>query len=447
MKFDVSKLRFYEFLLLMLIIFSLIPLNSSRVRVSASEFKISSNTGKSIILMIGDGMGFEQVKLARWTEVGENGSLNMDTLPIHGSVTTQNIYNLTTDSAAAATAMATGIKTRNGKISVTASDEVLKTILEYAAEYKKSTGIVTTTEVSQATPAAFYAHTPSRDFHSEIIEQLVNETKVGLIMGGGKIYFTQEQISMMEEKGYKLVENRSQLLEAEEDTILGLFSYTSIPFEVDRNRDFVPSLAEMTRETLNILSRNSNGFFLMVEGGKIDWACHENNEVNTVLETIEFDKAVGVAQSFVHNNDDTLLIVTADHETGGLNVISHEMNETLPSKTDNTEQAEELRRLRVSNISVLWMSSDHTGTSVPFLGYGNDLLPYNSTLIDNTDIFRILIDYLQLNYTTNESTSDSSFTSTDSEFSSTSSSTTSFLLSTLIFIPFIIMKIRRRKRD
>ncbi|MFX0185064.1 MAG: alkaline phosphatase [Candidatus Hodarchaeota archaeon] len=339
-------------------------------------------------------MGYEQVKLARWTEVGEDGHLNMENLPYQVSVTTHNLNNSITDSAAAATAIATGQKTSNRILSLAPTGQSLETLLEYASTLKKNVGLVSTTEVTHATPAAFYAHVMSRYNYSEITRQLVDDADIEVIMGGGKDMFTSNQISTFENKGYTLIENRSQMAHIDKGKILGLFASGPLPYDKDRDRDIIPSLSEMTSKTLAILSQDPDGFFLVVEGGQIDWACHANNAENAALETIEFDKAVEVAKNFIVQNENILLIVTADHETGGLTVNSNTLNETLPSLPHTEEQREQLRIARVHNISVQWSGTSHTNKNVPFYGLGPNLISYNQTILDNTDIYEICNKFL-----------------------------------------------------
>ena len=218
-----------------------------------------------MILMIGDGMGSEHVKLAQWVEFGPAGLLIMQTLPIQGQVTTSSADSSITDSAAAATAIATGQKTKNNYVSVSPSNEQLKTILEYANEVHKSTGVITTTQVNHATPAAFYSHVLSRNNYNEIETQLVEDADVDIILGGGRSAFTELELTKMQSRGYKLVENRTELLTAQSDKILGLFTPGDPPYERVRDRTLIPSLAEMTSKSLEILSKDPDGFFLMVE--------------------------------------------------------------------------------------------------------------------------------------------------------------------------------------
>ncbi|MFX0051437.1 MAG: alkaline phosphatase [Candidatus Hodarchaeota archaeon] len=391
-----SKFRFELILLIipLFIISSGFPERVCILEISSTYGSYSDTPGMSVILMIGDGMGPEQVKLARWTEVGEDGQLNMENLPYQANVTTNSLNNPITDSAAAATAIATGQKTNNGILSLTPAGQSLETILEYASTLKKNVGLVSTTEVTHATPAAFYAHVKSRYNYSEIARQLVDDADIDVIMGGGKDMFTSSQISTLETKGYTLIWNRSQMADIDKGKILGLFASGPMPYDKDRNRDIVPSLSEMTSKTLDILSQDPDGFVLVVEGGQIDWACHANNIENAALETIEFDKAVEVAKNFVVQNENILLIVTADHETGGLTVNSNTLNETLPSSQYTAEQGEQLRIARVQNISVHWSGTSHTNRNVPFYGLGANLISYNQTILDNTEIYEICIEYL-----------------------------------------------------
>ncbi|MHA2227433.1 MAG: alkaline phosphatase [Candidatus Hodarchaeales archaeon] len=381
--------KIFLFLNFILFLNIIIPITTTSAFPDTTNSTSIESRGLSVILMIGDGMGSEQVKLAQWVEMGEKNLLNMQTLPIRANVSTYNTVNQVTDSAAAATALATGTKAFNSILSVTPSGIPIPTILEYAKELKKSTGIVTTTQVHHATPAAFYSHVKARDDTYNIINQLAGDADVDVLLGGGKGQFFVTQLSAIEEKGYSLIENRSQLATINSGKILGLFSPGGLPYEKDRDRNIVPSISEMTDKALEILSQDPDGFFLMVEGGQIDWACHVNNKENAALEAIEFDKAIEVAINYTQKNENTILIVTADHETGDLTVISNTLNDTLPSKLNSEDQNEQLRLKRVSNVSVSWASGGHTEKNVPFYGLGTALLPYNNTTIDNTDIFNI----------------------------------------------------------
>ena len=350
----VSVNRRFNWLGLFILLIVFIPksaLVSSNISLDFSS-QDSGNNEVSVILMIGDGMGFDHVKLARMVEVGENGFLNLDTLPYKGDVTTMDVDGMITDSAASATAMATGNKTTNSYISVSPSEVILKTILEYADEFGLSSGVLSTVQVDHATPAAFYSHVNNRNSYTEIQNQLISNAIVEIIMGGGKNRFSTSELEDIISKGYKLIENRSQLFETDSEKIFGLFSGIDLPYEQDRDRELIPSLAEMTNKTINILSRDTDGFFLMVEGGKIDWAAHANYAANVALEAIEFDKAVKVALDYVDSHDNTILIVTADHETGGLDVGANTLSTLLPSPLNSDETNEQIRINRTNNISI-----------------------------------------------------------------------------------------------
>ena len=271
--------------ILFLVIFPVSILGSGNISLDNSSPDSEINE-VSVILMIGDGMGFDHVKLARWVETGVNGNLTMDTLPYKGDMTTLDVDGLITDSAASATAMATGNKTSSLHLSVSPSDEILKTILEYADEFGLSSGLLTTVPINHATPAAFYSHIHDRYLYNKIEDQLISEAKVDIIMGGGKNQFLSTELEKINSKGYELIENRSQLFGTSSERLFGLFSDYDLPYEIDRDREIIPSLAEMTTKTIDILSKDVEGFFLMVEGGKIDWAAHENDDINVALETI-----------------------------------------------------------------------------------------------------------------------------------------------------------------
>ncbi|MHA2106806.1 MAG: alkaline phosphatase [Candidatus Hodarchaeales archaeon] len=368
---------------------------------SSSGFSNFSETTKSeydnvsIILMIGDGMGFEHVELAQWVEKGVNGTLNMQNLPIKGKVVTHNLANSITDSAASATAIATGYKAYNGIISRSLAGVDLLTILELTQQINKSTGIITTTEITHATPAAFYAHTPSRDNGYEIGQQLIT-SGIDTIMGGGKNLFAS-QLNKIQDQGYTILENRSELLTSTDNKIFGLFTGGAFPYEQDRDREMIPSLAEMTNKSIDILSQNPDGFFLLVEGGQIDWASHIANEVNAALETIEFDKAVKTAINYVETHNNTILIVTADHETGGLVVSSEMLTIPLPNENNTEDLNENIRINRTHEITLSWGAGGHTNANVPLFAYGNYLNPIANSTIDNTKFHLLMKNYLMPN--------------------------------------------------
>jgi alkaline phosphatase len=349
----------------------------------------------SIILMIGDGMGFDHVKLARFVELGKNQNLSMESLDLNISVMTHNAFFETTDSAAAATAIATGVKTYNRRIAIGTDDSILETILEIAKELNKSTGLVTTTSIQHATPASFMTHVLNRNNYDEITRQIVEEANVDILLGGGLEDFSTPQLEEMKSNGYSFVENKTALEAISSGKVLGLFADGHLSYEQDRNFSLIPSLYYMTRKAIEILNLDNDGFFLMVEGGRIDHGSHSNNKVNAILETIAFDLAVKEALDYVKNHSNTILIVTADHETGGLAYINDNLDTTLPSAINTEDENRTIRITRINQLDVSWSTGGHTKRHVPFFACGDTFENISDvSLIDNTDIFNVMKNYL-----------------------------------------------------
>ncbi len=290
---------------------------------------------KNIILMIGDGMGPSQVQVA-WLYATKHLGKDLVMTEIMNKGQTAYMVNDTadstvTESAAAAVQMATGIKVLAKSVGIGPDGRVLKTILEMAKEKGKATGLVTTSGITDATPAAFVAHVERRSEEERIAEQLVN-SNVNILFGGRKAFFLPEAEkgrrkdawNLMHEakrNGYTLVSTAEEMRNAQGEKILGLFNPGNMLFEIDRKGSQEPSLAEMASKALDVLSRNKNGFFLMVEAGRIDHAAHMNDIGALLWDMLAFDEAIRVAYEFQKAHPDTLLIITADHETGGLVVL------------------------------------------------------------------------------------------------------------------------------
>jgi alkaline phosphatase len=290
---------------------------------------------KNIILMIGDGMGPSHVQIA-WLYATRYLGKDLVMIEVMNKGQTAYMVNDTadstvTESAAAAVQMATGVKVLSRSVGVGPDGRVLKTILEMAKEKGKATGLVTTAGITDATPAAFVAHVERRSEEERIAEQLVN-SNVNILFGGRKALFLPEAergkrkdvrnlIHEAKRKGYTVVSTAKEMEEAKGDKILGLFNSGNMLFEIDRKGSQEPSLAEMTSKAFDVLSKNENGFFLMVEAGRIDHAAHMNDIGTLLLDTLAFDEAIRVSYEFQKAHPDTLLIITADHETGGLVVL------------------------------------------------------------------------------------------------------------------------------
>lgn len=306
---------------------------------SFNQLKVS-NSPLNIILLIGDGMGPAHIKAYRQFKDDKAGSAKSGLVfdrYLMGSLSTDSIDQVEdiTDSAASATAYATGQRTVNAALSVDRESRTYLTVLEKAKQIGLSTGLVATSEIVHATPAAFVSHHIDRESKNEIANQFFDNQfnqmpMVDILLGGGIKYLKRKDRDLtreFEEKGYQLLFNRNQLLNANSPKMLGLFADEGLAKFWDREKD-TPSLAEMTTSAIEQLSKNQRGFFLMVEGSQIDWAAHANDIVGVMSEMEDFEKAVEVAIEFAKKHPNTLLIVTADHETGGLSIGSRDSGES-----------------------------------------------------------------------------------------------------------------------
>ncbi len=298
---------------------------------------------RNVILMIGDGMGPSIVgaaELASRTQRGK--SLTLTRLYQEGAfglAYTGSANSLITDSAAAATTLATGVKTKNGYIGMGPDDQDLLTVSEAAMRNGKRVGLVSTTRITHATPAAFSALQNDRDEENLIAEQQLT-SGVHLLLGGGARHYLprgiagsrrkddRDLVAEARTKGYQVVRTRNELLETPSEKILGLFNMDHLSYQVDKHRDSEPSLAEMTSKALTVLDRHPKGFFLMVEGGKIDHALHSNDGAAAIAELLAFDEAIAKAWEYQKQHPDTLLVVTSDHDTGGFSIVGQQKPES-----------------------------------------------------------------------------------------------------------------------
>jgi len=324
---------------------------------------------RNIILIIGDGMGFEQVRAAGMYANGEAGSLSFEGFPAQGSVATLNANGNVTDSAAAATAMATGIKVNNGVISLGSPGDSseLETILEAFMIQDASTGLVTTTTITHATPAAFAAHELSRSNQSEIALGYLTDSQPNVLFGGAQFI----DPGTAQGAGYTVIEDRDSMLDLDTEIqhmVWGQFGETHLPYELD-GLGLEPHLSEMTEISLDILDNDPDGFFLMIEGGRIDHAGHINDIERNVFETMELSNTVQVVMALAAGRTDTLIVVTADHETGGLHVVANNGEGNFPVVT--------------------WDTVGHTASEVPVYAWGVNAHLVTGGL-DNTEIFEVM---------------------------------------------------------
>jgi alkaline phosphatase len=320
---------------------------------------------KNVILLIADGASVSHLTLSRWVNGG--GPLAMDEW-ICGLVRTYGANTPLTDSAPAATAFATGFKSFTGFIGLLpqeasmwgvdsrtgtdAEERPLVTVLEAARLAGKATGIVASCEIPHATPAAFSAHQNRRKDFEAIAEQQVYNG-IDVVLAGGAMYLEarsrrdgEDLTAVLRRNGYQLVRNREEMLALESGRAWGLFAREDMAFDIDRAAT-EPSLAEMTAKAISLLRRNEKGFFLMVEGSKIDWAAHDNDPVGVVSDVLAFDRAVAAALAFARQDNDTAVILVSDHSCGGLSIGDLEVN-SLKEKPGLPVFIDPLRRARHS---------------------------------------------------------------------------------------------------
>ncbi len=338
---------------------SLIFMSSGRILLAESL------SASNIILFIGDGTGLEQIKAGGYF-IGSNLYFEAWT---NAQVKTYSADSPVTDSAAGATAIATGHKVNNGVISVALPGDgsAYETMLEYFKSKGKRTGLVSTTSLTDATPAAFGAHATNRGDSSEIASDLLDVTKPNILLGGsGSITISNAQAA-----GYNVVTNASQLAALNEATnilVSGQFGIGSMPYEYD-GMGTMPHLSDMVEKAIKILTNGQSGFFLMVEGARIDHACHANDITRCVREVAELNNAVKKAVSWASNRTDTLIVVTADHESGGLTVLTNNGAGNDPTVT--------------------WSTTGHTSNNVGLWIRGPKTEDVGG-IIDNTNILSIV---------------------------------------------------------
>ena len=339
-------------------------LTGTETKAAATLEQNFNNKVKNVILFIGDGMGPSQVSLARLSIGGANHRLSFENFPVTGIVFNHSAQNLYTDSAAAATAWAAGVKTKNGFLSVDPENKFLPTIPELLSTKGYLTGLVATSSITHATPAAFYAHIKSRSKEKKIAQMLV-ESDIAIALGGGSKFFKLP----LSDKQIHLIDNGNSLDQdnlTKHSRVLGLFAEDGL----DR-RLAPPTQLKMTEKALDFLdkkSSNCSGFFLMSEGSQIDWGGHDNNVKYMLSEFRDFDASVAAAIEFAKNDKHTLILVTADHATGGL----------------------VLQKPKGSSIRAQWTTTSHDISPINIYAYGPGAELF-SGVMDNTEIFdRIL---------------------------------------------------------
>lgn len=322
---------------------------------------------RNIILMIGDGMGLSTISAAMYDS---NKPMNLERFQVVGLHKSYSFDDLITDSAAGATAFSCGLKTYNNAIGVNSDTIPCRTILEEAVSKKLATGMVVTCSVVHATPACFIAHEPLRVLYENIAVDFL-DTDIDLLIGGGKRYFDEREgdkrnlVAELKQKGYQVWDYNStplSNLKLNPEKKIVYFTADNHPQGALQGRTYLPQAVDKALEHLS--QRSEQGFFLMVEGSQIDWAGHNNQEQELIAETLDFDKAIGVALDFAQKRGDTLVLVTADHECGGVSIGPNS---------------------KMGQIRPLFNTNGHNGAMVPVFAFGPQAQLFNG-IYENTQI-------------------------------------------------------------
>ncbi len=328
---------------------------------------------KNIIFLIGDGMGLTQVSTSFYYNEAPSNFTRFKHIGLHQNMPTSHKV---TDSASGATAFACGVKTYNGAIGVDQDTVPVVTILEIVDRAGWSTGVVATSSIQHATPASFYAHTNSRGNYEEIARQLVY-SPVDFFAGGGTKFFNDREdglnyLDSLQAEGFQVNTKDLSVSSLKADQKYGfLLAPDGMPKAQEGRGDFLPKATQMA---LNRLSKDQDGFFLMVEGSQIDWGGHANDAEYVIEEMKDFEKALGVAMDFAEKDGNTLVVVTADHETGGLSLSAA----TVFGRGDYTK------------ITPSFSTGNHSAALIPVFAYGPGAEQFMG-IYQNSDIFGRLL--------------------------------------------------------
>jgi alkaline phosphatase len=355
MKTNLNKTSgFLAIAIISVIFISWIPSESSKAKLSP---KI-----KNVIFLIGDGMGV--ATLYAGMSVSDH-PLNIERCPVSGLQKTFSSDNYITDSAGAGTALASGSKTKNGVIGLDAQGKPVKSILEIAKENGLSTGMVVCTTVTDATPASFVAHDASRGNAESIAKDFLS-AGIDVFIGGGYKYFGKRSdkvnlIDSLQKKGFEVDTTMSMVTGSNAKKLAGLVYPDQVPYRLKGRGDMLPVAS---KKALEILSKNKKGFFLMIEGSHIDHGGHDNDQAVLVDEVLDFDQAVGAALDFAEKDGNTLVVVTADHETGGITIVGGNMKD--------------------HSVKLNFSSKAHTAVMVPVFAFGPGAEKFTG-IYDNTE--------------------------------------------------------------
>lgn len=326
----------------------------------------------NIIFLIGDGMGLSEVSASFY--FSEQAS-NFNRFKEIGLINTSSSSHKITDSGAGGSAFSIGVKTYNGAIGVDTDTNTVKNIVEILSEKAYNTGVISTSAITHATPASFYAHVPQRKMEEEIAIQLLN-SEIDFFAGGGMKFFNQRSddidlIALAGEKGFTINTLGLENVQFNEQEKYGfILAEKGMPTMLEARGNF---LLDATSIALDYFSQSENSFFLMVEGSQIDWGGHANDAEYLIAEMLDFDKAVGVALDFAEKDGNTLVIVTADHETGGFTLAAGEnYNEIVP----------------------VFSTGGHSTTLIPVFAFGPGAANFKG-IYQNNEIFSKMLEALK----------------------------------------------------
>ncbi len=342
---------------------------------------------KNIIILIGDGMGISQMSSAYYFQENENQEPNFSRFPIVGLSRTSSAKEKITDSAAGATAISCGKKSYNTAIAVDVDKKPIETILEFLGKKEFTTGLISTSSITHATPASFFAHAKSRHMAKEIAAQMP-ESEVDFFAGGGLEYFLDKDekidiISHLKKNGFITnVENLIAPEQLEKGNKYGfLLAKDAMPKMSKGRGDF---LSDATDLALNYFDMHDRPFFMMVEGSQIDWGGHANDADYLIKETLDFDKMIGLVLDYAEKDGNTLVIVTADHETGGFTLAAKEKK--IPFRGTQRDYKE---------IGPRFSTGGHSAAMVPVLAYGPGAEIF-SGIYQNTEIHAKIMKLLKV---------------------------------------------------
>ncbi len=364
-----------------LLLFVLMQLGCKATSVANLATNSERQEPLSVILMIGDGMGIPQISTAFYFGEEVPNFQRFESIGLHKSASTSHWI---TDSAAGATAFAIGEKTYKRAIGVSRDTVPKETILEYLKKQGYQTGLISLTTITHATPASFYAHVKDRDMHEEIAEQLV-KADVDFLAGGGKKYFNkrkdeQDLFKELKNKEYHLdTVSLSKPIQGKQNAFI--IADEGLPSIIEGRNDF---LKQASLNALNFFEETNKPFFLMIEGSYIDWGGHDKNAEMMITEVQDFDQTLGAVLDYVDTHPNTLLVVTADHETGGVSL----------GKFYETDESTGKQKEVPQKVAVYFNSDQHSGELIPVFAKGRGAT-YFQGIYENNDIYHKMMKAIQ----------------------------------------------------